>query len=142
MNATGKRRLLKLADFLSKLPKQKFDFTLFGDERGKPMLDALAAGKTACGTVGCAIGWAPAVFPRSLRWLRSRNRGNTAVDVGFCDVRTKRDSFKTAARFFSLTSEEVRYVFSPFEGPLPETATPKRVAQHIRRFVKRGGMPA
>ncbi len=89
MNA---KRLLKLADFLDKLPRAKFDFGVIAMQDGKPMLEALKAGKERCGTVACAIGWMPAVFPRSLRWTerpeveRGRHRQRRTDGAQVCKV--------------------------------------------------------
>ena len=55
--AVGVARLNKLADFLQKLPRTHFDFSR--------VCDLIKPSKTnQCGTVGCAMGWTPTVFPR------------------------------------------------------------------------------
>ena len=46
-----KGRLWKLIRFLQTLPPEKFNF-------------GSTIKKGSCGTVGCAIGWTPAVFPK------------------------------------------------------------------------------
>ncbi len=146
-----KNRLLKLAAFLDKLPDEKFNFEYITNEGGKPMLEALKAGAVRCGTTACALGWAPAVFPRELKWARSivelnyggqktrailqKNQFEPEYSVHPWDV-----TEKTAQDFFGLTKDETTTLFVPGYTPrdLPHGATPKMVAEHIRKFVKSG----
>jgi len=136
------RRLLKLADFLDKLPPKRFDFSHWvGDDWG-------GAQDLSCGTTACAIGWCPTI-------PAFRRLGLRIVKVdGFPAVAFKGQkrlalsgnaiTERAAMRLFDLTQEEVEFLF------LPSTAcqcadglgaTPKRVARHIREFVQRGGLP-
>src|SRR4051812_45220996 len=103
-------RLVRLADFLDALPKQKFDFATVVSEGGKPMMEALKAGKTECGTVACAIGWMPAAFPRDVKWSRS-----SVGDIWGVELREHGASgnFQAAERYFGITSVESSYLFSP-----------------------------
>lgn len=136
MNAVQTKRLLKLADFLQTLPRQKFDFAVVARERGKPMLEALKAGKTECGTVACALGWAPAVFPRHLKWERPYWSGETALEINFRNASSSyAQTFPVAERFFGLTEDEAQRLFEPSVSPLGYRATSKRVAKAIRQFV-------
>lgn len=145
MNKVQARRLLKLADFLTALPKQKFDFAVVAHEYGKPMIEALKAGKTRCGTTACAIGWMPAVFPRQLMWLRGNPLGEErSLHVDFkVNGKGKYSSFEVAESFFGIDGVESRYLFNPRdedggrETSLPYDATAKQVARRIRAFVKR-----
>lgn len=58
MNATQRKRLLKLADFIvAQVPKEKFDMAQYGVDFGE--LD------TDCGTAGCALGWCTVLFRRA-----------------------------------------------------------------------------
>lgn len=50
MNKIQRKRFLRLADYLQRLPARKFNFSIFAQQK-------------TCGTVGCAMGWTPAVFP-------------------------------------------------------------------------------
>lgn len=130
MNA---QRLLKLADFLDTLPRAKFDFGVVTHEGGKPMREALKAGKTRCGTVGCAIGWMPAVWPRAVKW-RYFTAGLPCVVLAGESYQT---AFYTAAKWFDITYEQAAELFHPAHSSLSESATPKQVARHIRKFVAR-----
>lgn len=140
MKAIYRKRLLKLADFLDTLPRAKFAFDVIAVEGGKPMREALKAGKTRCGTVGCALGWAPAVFPRQLRWQRVADDSKALAicprgkpyDVNWGQWNT---TVGTASRFFGLSNWEVNGLFHPMESGLGGDATPKQVARHIRKFV-------
>lgn len=142
MNA---KRLLKLAEFLDTMPREKFDFTIIAAQGGKPMRAALRAGKTRCGTVGCAIGWMPAVFPRHLKWSSDLK---SYPDVCLRSDESATD-FSAASKFFDISLGDVQREFTP--GPLEygysglsDDATPKQVARHIRAFVREsertGGM--
>lgn len=131
-----KNRLLKLAAFLDKLPKAKFNFGLLVNEAGKPMLEALAAGKHACGSVACAIGWMPAVFPRQVKWDSKENPQGIELIV-----RRESVPFRSAAQFFGISNDDARYLFNPGGSEdqateLDDDATPKQVAKHIRKFVE------
>ena len=53
----NKKNLLKLSDFLEKLPQEKFDMTHYrSDDNG---FQVSYESKNNCGTAGCALGWAP-----------------------------------------------------------------------------------
>lgn len=137
------KRMLKLADFLDELPRQKFDFRVIFTQGTKPPLEALRAGAHRCGTVGCAIGWMPAVFPRDVKWSSWADRD---VAQGVCLRSAAQEiDFEAAAVFFGLDIKESEYLFSPngsmmksdeiIEHRIGGAATPKQVAAHIRRFV-------
>ena len=65
-------RLLRLAKFLEKLPRRKFDFAeLVADTEKRHGKD--------CGTVCCAVGWTPAVFPKLISWSRILSEGGTIL---------------------------------------------------------------
>jgi hypothetical protein len=128
MKALYRKRLLKLADFLDALPREKFDFGVITRVDGKPMREALKAAHERCGTVGCAIGWMPVVFPQLVMW---------DDDHG---VVLKSDpwvlDFECAKEVFNLTDYESGRLFMPLASGLGRDATPKQVARHIRKFVR------
>lgn len=123
-------RLLKLADFLEAMPEEKFDFNIIAIEKGKPMLEALAAGHTKCGTAGCAIGWMPAVWPEELYW-----EGAQGLDVadGKGNV-----NFTVATAFFEISMSDADFLFMPGVSDLVESVKPAEVAAQIREFVANG----
>lgn len=110
---TSNRRLLKLAAFLARLPRQKFSYNFCVKERDK----------NGCGTVGCAIGWTPKVFPRLVSW---HNKSLNAW--GYTSI---------AKHLFGLNTDQIDHLFTPgINNPLGDRATPRMVSAHIRRFVK------
>lgn len=149
-NTISRNRLLKLADFLDKLPRERFDYGSWvgSDWKGKPDL--------SCGTTACALGWATTMpeFRRlGLRLTKGRpDPSNDVFDANMCvtlkqsHARATLDgSFKAASKVFGLSEEESEYLFAPnADHPYDDygkwspggEATPKEVARHIRRFVK------
>src|SRR5438093_919703 len=101
------KRLLKLADFLDELPREKFDFGQIAYQGGKPMAEALKLGAVRCGTVACAIGWMPAVWPRELNWRERKMWYNKAINVVLCnDERVM--NYDVAENWFGLTETQVQ----------------------------------
>lgn len=132
MRAIYKKRLLKLADFLDKLPVEKFDYSIIAKEAGLPMKEALAKGPVSCGSVACAIGWMPAVFPRSIKWEKASMVDKTLYVVD----KAGRLNFNAAAEWFGIELfSTARKLFDPACNRLGLNATPQAVAAHIRRFV-------
>lgn len=132
--ATGKRRLLKLADVLDTIPRKRFDY----DEWVGP--DWEGAPDLSCGATACALGWAttvPAFRRLGLSLVKLSYGGADPV----LRVPGKRNAYKqdAAARLFNLTEIETEYLFLPTETEL--NATAKQVARKIRRFVQ-GGLPS
>jgi hypothetical protein len=131
MNA---KRLLKLAAFLRQLPPHKFNFDVVTFQIGKPMAKALAAREEHCGTVACAIGWLPAVFPRSVLWDSNSNIYEHPLVV------LKRNknmvNFSAAEQLFDLSYGDARYLFDPERSYLGSDATAVEVAAHIEKFVE------
>lgn len=144
-----RERLAKLADFLDTVPPEKFAFYTVMDIDGlKDPLEALAAGSHPCGTVGCAIGWTPAVFPESLVW-QSRCEYSTMLDVNLKESPVEavgRMNFsetvsgRAAMQFFGIDTEELYYLFIPHGkhryNNLGDNAQPHKVAAHIRSFLE------
>ncbi len=139
----GRARLLKLAAHLQegKLGHDKFDFSEFNGGDFKP---------NGCGTVGCAIGECPIVFPRIWEFRQLKSSGS----AGSISPRLRADNSKDdyfwpslhdAAAFFGISSELGRSLFFPNRprawvkestAYLKENATRKQVAASIRQFVK------
>lgn len=133
----GNHRLLVLAKFLEEnVPRERFDFSFIvhtpdGTKRGYG---------PECGTVGCAIGWMPAVPEfRSLGVRLVQYPRDPSCE--YVELGRGRTDFGVARGLFGLSVDEANYLFQP--GPeglgysgLPPRATPKQVAKHIRRWVK------
>ena len=133
----GGDRLLALAEFLETDPRVKGHFgmdyelmqraangglmPLKKSRRGRPDLQT-------CGTVACAMGWAPHV-PAIRRaglgyvntpsgWSLALNGGETYYDLA-------------AKQLFDISDDDRRLLFMQHDGH----RTPKQVARNIRRFV-------
>lgn len=60
MNPEHRSRFEQLIQFLKELPPEKFDFGHVVTQVSAPY----------CGTICCAIGWTPKLFPELVRWPR------------------------------------------------------------------------
>ena len=119
-------RLRQLADFLDTLKPDQFDFDRV---------------RSPCGTVCCAIGWTPTVFPelvttdlqsKSLRCTETLcKEGLHDNKVGFRDI---------AIALFGMTYSHACDLFqpdhaSPVDGvTLPSDALPSEVADRLRVY--------
>jgi hypothetical protein len=132
--------LLKLAAFLEKLPRRKFDFD--------SVVRSWARGKKACGSVCCAMGWCPAVFPKRVSWDSSPDA------ISYLKLDGMPTEYDTAAELlFSIPYEDACALFTGawalawlngvalndsrawgFERTWRDT--PKNVAASIRAYVK------
>jgi hypothetical protein len=117
----GNRRLLKLVDFLKVLPPKQFDYALIWDE------PADEEEEEKCGSIGCAMGWCPAI-------PSFRKAGVTRDSFGDPVYQGER-AFHMAAAFFRMSEDDAEDLFSPCENYLSD-ATPKQVAKKIREWVK------
>ncbi len=143
-----RNRLLKLAALLHSLPRRRFDFGNWGVAKaGVKVGSDLLVNASACGTSACAIGWAPALpFVKKEGWslraeLSDKYNGERYVPavVGLLFKNgTEYNESDLGEEMFGLDEEEFSYLFHPnYDRPgLGEKATPKRVARHIREFVK------
>lgn len=115
MNADN---LEKLAAFLDELPERKFYFGYL----------ISVWNNKGCGTVCCAIGWTPAVFPELVEWKEC------TVSWRGCE---KADLADISEELFGIDDCEYRFLFEPssFKCPLNMDATAKEVAAHIRSFI-------
>jgi hypothetical protein len=137
-----KRRLLKLADFLDKLPRKRFDYSYWvgNDWQGKENL--------SCGTTACALGWSttiPSFRKLGLRLKRHKDGFGTKHNIvclkGAKIIFGYNAPAVAAHKIFGVNNSEFEYLFVPggnsFDlNKLGDKATPKQVAAHIRKFVK------
>lgn len=121
-------RLNKLADFLQKLPPRKFNIENWVDKTD-------AAGE--CGTVCCALGWAPAAFPKQWKWVPDTFLGALVPAIRGGDM------MGDATEFFGLPfwgewgpdySGTLRHAFMPSQYPPGIRVTPKMVAKRLREL--------
>lgn len=138
----NKERLLKLADFLETVPDEHFDIGSWRngqvkDEPGAVTDTALVS--HACGTTGCAVGWACAMPEFQAQGLGfDLNKGyfsNTSGTPTFFCAETGETlrAWHAVRQFFDLKFWEDYHLFSGtrYEGQ----ATAKDVAVRIREFV-------
>lgn len=127
-----KGRLYKLAAFLDSLSKRSFKFSRVVDRSNEDRDGNI------CGTVCCAVGWLPKLFPSHWEWI------SNTVEIT-ADLRKNTDSpdwVDSASKFFGITYLQSMCLFSPgckrdwAPGMLAYNATPKQVADSIRQFVK------
>ncbi len=134
--AINYKRLLKLADFLDKLPRSHFDFNTIL-EKVEP------SRKNKCGTVGCAIGWCPTVFPRVCEVVSNPGEQMEVAPIGRePDFWSNYGTHAAAgSHIFGITEGEAYGLFTPSEDSpangkrLRGDATPKQVARRIRTYV-------
>lgn len=122
----GNARLLKLAAFLRKLPRKRFDYTRWVGPDWKGSQDL------SCGTTGCALGWAAAMPAFQKLGLRFGSEGTPTLTT---DIWSEGWGPYTAVRkLFALQCGEAWHLFAPSDRE--RNATPKYVARKIERFVK------
>ncbi len=141
------KRLLKLADFLDKLPRSHFNFR-------EIILEVPKTKEVACGTVGCAIGWCPTVFPRLCKAFKPRGimlyKDQSIVRAIGHSIAVPKRFFGgiygthavAAYHLFGIPPNDAQSLFTPNmmspadDGILSAEATPKQVAKRIRTYVK------
>lgn len=144
----NRERLLKLADFLETLPPSRFNFSSwFGNGAdGRPDI--------SCNSTACALGWATAIPEFRALGLHGRlvDQGFAAICMGDPEDAVANDFWgvtcDATGKLFDLSEAETELLFVPHDGDdddvdgkdsetgqLARTATPRRVAQHIREFV-------
>lgn len=157
MKKIFKDRLLKMADFLeTQVSPKNFNLREFVTTKdgcsslpanqkvnlNKPKLDP----KNECGYAACAIGWMPAIFPKSFKWFKIFYTANdllvrrTYIDNNHYDGC---DTWTDAKLFLGLSGEPCRrnqltYLFSD-SSYHPSRRGPKSVAARIRQFVNKDG---
>lgn len=141
-------KLLKLARFLAKLPSKKFNFNT--------VVDVYNA-KRECGSVCCAVGWCPSVFPKEVHWVVTDlwPDGTKSADVELMGKKYREQFFDyegVASKLFAMRSADAYVLFTPgarlswFTGNIrfatyysqaeSLTPTPQNVAASIRAYVK------
>lgn len=120
MNAIGKRRLLKLADFLetADLPG-KFDMGSWSEEE--------ESGRPKCGTAACAMGWATTI-------PSFRRAGLFLNEYGEPEFEGHTES-EAAAHFFSIAISQARDLFVMYEHSHTGMPARRSVARCIRHLI-------
>ncbi len=135
----NKRRLLKLAEFLEKVPRKRFDYASWvGDDWGGKQ-------DLSCGTTACAMGWACTIpsFRKAGLKLKNSLLDGTSLRTAYYTSNVPYfngfEGFDAAALFFDIDLRDARYLFGePNHTPFKDTSevTPKQVAKLIRKFVE------
>ena len=133
LNATGvvsmseylvnESKLLKMLAFLAELPEEKW---FFGD-----VIDQEEDG---CGTVCCAIGWSPLIFPEEAKWTIGKFGGNVN-DEGYDE---------TGSHIYGMSELVAEHLFSPgtrrhIHTELPAlrpSCTVEEFTAHIAQFIE------
>lgn len=130
-------RLLRLARHLRKPARERlhkhFHFELVNS---KSLMER--KGIANCGTVGCAMGEAPLLWPR-LVWFDEPRPCDLGTDV--CDAEGA-DYIHVASRLFNISIQDALCLFAAFEprwwadgSELGSEATAKQVAESIEMYV-------
>jgi hypothetical protein len=149
MTEINKKRILNLADFVEKLPRNRFGFASWVGHNwgGKPDL--------SCGTTACALGWATTMPEFSRLGLRlSKQIGVYLLNQPHEEADYRLPYIQAADKIFGLAENEAELLFVPGpetddydeeiyyndndtkgETQLSEAATPQQWAKHARAFV-------
>jgi hypothetical protein len=122
------RRLLLLADFLEKLPPERFNY---GEWVGK---DWGGKQDLSCGTTACALGWActmPEFQALGLKFRSDEYRPGPEPSVAGMNVRN------TIMCLFGDRNGVVSLFFPriAYRNAYPSTSKPAKVAARFRKFV-------
>lgn len=136
-----KRRLLKLANFLEKLPPERFGFaTWVGyNWEGKANL--------SCGTTACALGWAstiPSFRKLGLRLFKINEytvAGGGVVALKEATLADREQAWNATLaatnKIFGLNRIQTEWLFTPdLCNGLSRSSSAQEVASHIRNFVE------
>jgi len=121
------QRLKTLIEFLKTLPESKFDFAKVRKQR-------------ACGTVACAMGWTPEIFPYV---SISETPLNILITPGIGERAMR--YWEAASHLFGIEDDDAYILFSPDDSETPcsdlnlpwcdESATPFRVALRLQYYL-------
>lgn len=156
MQSYHKKRLLKLADYLArKVRNEKFNLDIVRETIVKKKKNKVVS----CGTIGCAIGYMPEVFPRDIKsevidpnddfdYLEDGDEEEYQLEVCFKDTKRNEkagyynpnghDCFDLASKYFGISYAASHYLFNPSDYPRDKRSK-KDVVQRIRDFVKLNG---
>lgn len=137
----GLQRLLELADFVDKLPPDRFNIRRWFTSPKSDMTESPL--KEPCGTTGCLLGWATELWPHhwsvayyvsthSSEWrMEPQPDGHGDIDIVPCLTSPAAISFTAATLYFALRNFEANYLFSNYK---PMTAA--EAAERLRVFVR------
>lgn len=132
-------RMERLCVFLDKLPFEKFDFGTV----------AKHSDETQCGTIGCAMGWAPAALPELVEWTKGEEQYYDSCAIrlvgsdehwhDYDDIANRIFGFDCDGLFgvgYSLFTPDGQSCLHEELTDLDGHATPKEVAAMLRTFMR------
>lgn len=124
-----RERFFQLIKFLERLPKKKFNFGHVVE----------SVDENNCGSVCCAIGWTPALFPDLVQW-NGKSRTPWALSTNgnwayYPDVASELFGIDPSIAGDLFTPEDQGFIH-PELGCVYEDESPKRVASVMRKFDK------
>lgn len=124
----GRQRLAKLATFLYRVPRDRFNMNRWkAREYGTLSLNPIE-----CNTQGCAIGWATILFAED-GFCLSTNDGYGSIPVpNWNGCR----NWKAIEKFLDLSYEDAFVLFASNDET--RHLGPRQVAVRIRKFLKTG----
>lgn len=137
MTSTQRKRLLKMADFIKKLPKEKFDIDVVRRDESKdvPLPKHTIVKETYCGTACCIIGWTPKLFPRLCKWRLADDCGE-AQRESIVDYKGNYYIKTIAQQLFGLTPDEAELIYPHWWDEKRKTANPANVSKELRRLAE------
>jgi hypothetical protein len=136
-------RFEQLADFLEKLPDEKFDFSRWVGKWWKGAQDL------SCGAPACGLGWAAVLFGKECGVHIVRQDGFPSPVIRLVGDAKSHARTAAEAMFGELSEYEFSTLFVPTDdreledgshgpdecGQMTEGTTAKELAAHIRRFI-------
>jgi hypothetical protein len=125
MTPKGKERLRELIAGLRELPDEAFNFRVLREDN-------------SCGTVACALGWTPEIFPDLVKVDMSMGHPRVV------HIATGSTSLSIAYELFGISPEHAEGLFNPSEqhgiSPLlpicGRDATPDEVAAMLEKYIE------
>lgn len=128
MNIEQRDLMLRLADFLEALPKNRLNMRYWYESPGDKVINGEAPDRD-CGTVACAMGWLPAVYepfrPRAL---------HSSSGAPFTLNGEPVAGFDAAQKIFGIKYSTATRLFDPSKYPPLKRNSRKYVANRLRKI--------
>lgn len=141
MTPIQRKRLIRYANFLNRLPSKHFDLNVICRADKNPIAE-LKDIENSCGTTACAYGHLPVFNPRVFAFCRNKY----GTRWGNLNVVKKGENeslnFKPATEYFGITLDQAIKLFSPNHYPRLDWNNPKAVAERIYTKILKVKVPA
>lgn len=129
----GIKRLKKLAHFLETVHPSKFNLGVWVRGTNPQKMSEEPTKEGTCGTVACAVGWLPKLFPQSWKW-------DNVLGVVKMKKNTlqSQDALGASAKFFGISVTEAENLFLSHNYRYTN-AKPRTVARRILHLVEKAG---